>query len=159
MNTLGRSKAAAARHVDIQFHSDNMMETHSHPAINVKVQRAPEVDAPDDIRAAAWDEAVERFWQSAGIIAVEHGYSGVFSEGRSIGWLVPYTQRDAAGKLATEWTGQGPDKGYAVYPDVEDKTERRQFIRFRAAIESLLRDSLVYYVETARELTAESQVQ
>ena len=84
-------------------------------------------------------------------LAVEHGYSGVFSEGRSDGWLVPYTQHDSTGKLVTRWTGQGPDKGYPVYPDVENKAERRRFIKFRESIEKLLRESLAYYVELAGE--------
>ena len=166
MVTLGRSRAAAAKRAEIQFHSDSYTGSNAHPAINVKVQRAPEVDAPDDMRAAAWDEATTSFWHIAGTLAVEHGYSGVFNEGRSGGWLVPYTQRDKAGQLVTHWTGQGPDKGCPVYPNMEDKAERRQFIRFRAAIESLLRDSLTYYVKNARvraaeprPAAAESQVQ
>jgi hypothetical protein len=152
---LGRSKAAAARRADIQFHSDNATGCNARPAINVKIQQAPYVDAPEHITAAAWDEAAESFWKCAGTLAIEHGYSGVFSEGRSNGWLVPYTQHDAAGKLVTHWTGQGPGKGYPIYPNVEDKTERRQFIKFRESIEKLLRESLAYYVELAGELAAE----
>jgi hypothetical protein len=157
MDTLGRSKAAKSRKIEIGFHSDNATGSNAHPAINVKIQRAPYVDAPEHITAAAWDGAVEQFWQSAGTLAIEHGYSGVFSEGRSNGWLVPYTQHDAAGKLVTHWTGQGPDKGYPIYPDVEDAKERRQFVMFRTAIEALLRDSIVQYVELAGELAAEGQ--
>ena len=152
---LGRSKAARSRKVEISFHSDNATGSNAHPAINVKIQRAPYVDAPEHITAAAWDEAVESFWECAGTFAVEHGYSGVFSEGRSDGWLVPYTQHDSTGKLVTRWTGQGPDKGYPVYPDVENKAERRRFIKFRESIEKLLRESLAYYVELASELAAE----
>jgi len=159
MDTLGRSKAAKSRKVEISFHSDSAAFSAPadsfRPAINVKIQRAPYVDAPEHITAAAWDGAVEQFWQSAGTLAIEHGYSGVFSEGRSNGWLVPYTQHDAAGKLVTHWTGQGPGKGYPVYPDVENKTERRRFIAFRAAIERLLRESLAYYMELADELAGE----
>jgi hypothetical protein len=159
MNTLGRSKAAKSRKVEISFPSDSAAFSAPadsfRPAVNVKIQRAPYVDAPEHITATAWDEAVESFWKCAGALAVEHGYSGVFSEGRSSGWLVPYTQHNSAGKLVTHWTGQGPDKGYPIYPNVEDKTERRQFIKFRESIEKLLRESLAYYVELAGELAAE----
>jgi hypothetical protein len=154
---LGRSKAAAARRADIQFHSDNATGCNARPAINVKIQRAPYVDAPEHITAAAWDEAAESFWKCAGTLAIEHGYSGVFSEGRSNGWLVPYTQHDAAGKLVTHWTGQGPDKGYPRYPNVENAKERRQFVTFRTAIEALLRNSIAQYVELAGELAEEGQ--
>jgi hypothetical protein len=155
MDTLGRSKAAKSRKIEIGFHSDNATGSNAHPAVNVKIQRAPYVDAPEHITAAACDDAVKQFWQSAGTLAIEHGYSGVFSEGRSDGWLVPYTQHDSTGKLVTRGTGQGPDKGYPVYPDVENKTERRRFIKFRESIENLLRESLAYYVELAGELAAE----
>jgi hypothetical protein len=40
---------------------------------------------------------------------------------------------------------------------VEDAKERRQFVMFRTAIEALLRDSIVQYVELAGELAAEGQ--
>ena len=159
--SIGRSKAAKSRKVEISFHSDSAAFSAPadsfHPAINVKVRNCPYVDAPEHITAAAYNQTVERFWQSAGILAVEHGYSGVLSEGRSDGWLAPYTQHDSTGKLATRWTGQGPDKGYPVYPDVENKTERRQFIKFRESIENLLRESLAYYVELTGELAGEGQ--
>ena len=161
MNTLGRSKAAKSRKVEISFHSDNAAFSAPadsfRPAINVKIQRAPYVDAPEHITAAAWDEAVESFWECAGTLAVEHGYSGVFSEGRSNGWLVPYTQHDSAGKLITHWTGQGPDKGYPRYPNVEDAKERRQFVTFRTAIDALLRGSIAQYVDLAGELAGEGK--
>jgi hypothetical protein len=161
MNTLGRSKAAKSRKVEISFHSDNAAFSAPadtfHPAINVKVRKCPYVDAPEHITAAAWDEATESFWKCAGTLAIEHGYSGVFSEGRSNGWLVPYTQHDAAGKLVTHWTGQGPDKGYPRYPNVENAKERRQFVTFRTAIEALLRNSIAQYVELAGELAEEGQ--
>jgi hypothetical protein len=161
MDTLGRSKAAKSRKVEISFHSDNAAFSAPadtfHPAINVKVRKCPYVDAPEHITAAAWDEATESFWKCAGTLAIEHGYSGVFSEGRSNGWLVPYTQHDAAGKLVTHWTGQGPDKGYPRYPNVENAKERRQFVTFRTAIEALLRNSIAQYVELAGELAEEGQ--
>ena len=108
---------------EIAFHSDNATGCNAHPAINVKVQRLPPVDAPETITALAYDETVRQFWELANGIARSHGYSGVFSEGRSGGWAVPYTQHDANGNLVTEWTGQGPEKGYPVYPNVEDRRE------------------------------------
>ena len=154
--TLGRSKAAKSRKVEITFHSDSAAFEPSadsyHPAINVKVRNVPEVNASDTARERAWDRTVSEFWNSAGIIAQNHGYSGVFQEGRSNGWAVPFTQHNAKGELITEWTGQGPDKGYPVYPDVREAKERRRFLEFRAAIEALLQDSLNRYHDLALEL-------
>jgi len=89
---LGRSRAAK-RAKDIHFHSDNMLGTDGHPAIKVKYYGS----APSEY---AWDATVEDFWFSAKMIAHEHGYSGVFSEGRSGGWLVPFSQYQN-GKLKT----------------------------------------------------------
>ena len=153
--TLGRSKAAKSRKVEIAFHSDNATGANAHPAINVKVRNIPDVDAPQPILERAYDGTVAEFWDNAELIAQNHGYSGVFGEGRSNGWLVPYTQHDRAGKLVTEWAGQGPDKGYPVYPDVDNPKERRRFIEFRTDIEGLLRDSSDRYRNLALELAAE----
>jgi hypothetical protein len=153
--TLGRSKAAKSRKVEIAFHSDNATGSNAHPAINVKVHNVIDVDAPEEIRQQAYDGTVAEFWDDAKLIAQNHGYSGVFSEGRSNGWLVPYTQHDSTGKLVTDWTGQGPDKGYPVYPNADDLKERKQFVKFRTDIEGLLRDSMDRYRDLALELTAE----
>lgn len=153
--TLGRSKAAKSRKVEIAFHSDSATGANAHPAINVKVRNIPDVNAPQPILQRAYDGTIAEFWDDAEQIAQNHGYSGVFGEGRSNGWLVPYTQHDRAGNLVTEWTGQGPDKGYPIYPNVDNSKERRVFIEFRAAIEGLLRDSLDRYHDLALELAAE----
>jgi hypothetical protein len=154
---LGRSKAAKSRKVEISFHSDSATGSNAHPAINVKVQRLPWVEVSEDARTAAYDQTVEQFWISAGLIAQNHGYSAVFSEGRSSGWMAPFTQHNAAGKLVTTWTGQGPGKGYPVYPNVEDKAERRQFVEFRTDIETLLKESIAQYQELALDLAKEGQ--
>ena len=154
---LGRSKAARSRKVEISFHSDNATGSNAHPAINVKVRDLPWVETSDETRTQAYDQITEQFWLSANLIAQEHGYSGAFSEGRSNGWLVPFTQHDSTGELVTKWTGQGPDKGYPVYPNVEDDKERRQFVTFRTAIESLLKESIAQYVDLAGELAGEGQ--
>lgn len=138
--TLGRSKAAKSRKVEISFHSDNATGSDAHAAVNVKIRNLPEVEASEEARQSAWDQAVMEFWYSANLIAQNHGYSGVFSKGRSDGWLVPYTQHDSSGKLATRWTGQGPDKGYPRYPDMEDSKQRQVFVVFRADIEGLIED-------------------
>src|ERR1051326_143313 len=98
--TLGRSKRAKARKVEIQFHSDGYGQADAHPAINVKVySRWPEVaGATDAQREIAYDATVEQWWQRAQEIAHEHGYSGVFSEGRSSGWLLPFYQTTKDGR-------------------------------------------------------------
>ena len=137
---------------EIQFHSDNALGTDAHPAINVKVYHWPDVDADESVRERAYDEVVRSFWLDAELIAQIHGYSGVFSEGRSGGWLVPFTQRNKEGKLITHWTGQGPDKGYPYYPDVENKKERKVFLEFQADIEKLLSEGKDRFVELCRLL-------
>ena len=103
------------RTAEISFHADGCGL--AKPAINVKVRNLPTIVAEESILETAYNQTVEEFWYSANLIAQNHGYSGVFSEGRSDGWLVPYTQHDSHGKLVTTWTGQGPDKGYPVFPD------------------------------------------
>ena len=156
---LGRSKAARSRKAEIQFHSDSVAGSGAHPAICVKARRLPWIDVPENARIAAYDQTVEQFWISAGTLAIEHGYSGVFSEGGSNGWLAPFTQHDAAGNLVTKWTGQGPDKGYPIHPDVTDARERRQFLNFRVAIEELLAESIQQYLELAAELATDSRLE
>ena len=147
--TLGRSKAARSRKIEISFHSDNATGSNTHAAINVKVRNLPDVEAPEEARTAAYEHAVEEFWYCANLIAQNHGYSGVLSEGRSSGWAVPYTQHDRSGKLVTRWTGQGPDKGYPCYPDMEDAKQRRRFVEFRTAIEGLIEDCKNHYHDMA----------
>ena len=147
--TLGRSKAAKSRKVEISFRSDNVTGSNGHPAICVKVQNLPWAETSEEARETAYNQTVEEFWESANLIAQNHGYSGVFSEGRSNGWLVPYTQHDSTGKLVTAWTGQGPNKGYPCYPDMKDAKQRRQFVEFRAAIEGLIQDSKNRYYDLA----------
>lgn len=137
--------------IQIAFHSDNVTGSNAHPAINCKVHSLPDVDAPETITIPAYDETVKQFWQLAESIAQNHGYSGVFSEGRSGAWAVPYTQHDASGKLVTDWTGQSPEKGYPVYPNVEDSEERAQFLKFRADIENLLANVPTMYADAVAE--------
>ena len=156
--TLGRSKAAQSRKADIQFHSDGYGRA-MHAAVCVKVRSMPNVEAPETILQRAYDQTVEEFWNIAGGMAREHAYSGVFPEGRSDGWLIPYTQHDRSGKLVTDWTGQGPDKGYPVYPNVKDAGERRRFLKFRAAIEGLLRDAQDWYGNNAAGLLEKDEAE
>jgi hypothetical protein len=143
--------------IEISFHYDTGSE--AHPAINVKVhgslcRRVQDVDVPSCIDSEhAWDIMVEQWWRDATIIAHEFGYSGVFAEGRSGGWLVPFYQ-SVNGKLQKfgfpypEWSGQGGDRGYPYYPDMEDKKERRRFVKFREKIEELLNQVPELYKES-----------
>ena len=144
MNTpkVGRSKRAKQAQ-EIQFHREDWRD--SHPAINVKYRG----DAPSEY---AWDATVEQFWFHATTIAHEHGYSGVFSEGRSSGWLVPFYQY-AGNKLQkfSQWPGQGPDYGYPTYPDVNDSKERKRFIRFQKDILELLDSVPQMLADNAKE--------
>jgi hypothetical protein len=158
MNTPGRTRKA----VEIQFHSDNATGTDAHPAINVKYRGSYNPATYDNLtdgqREGVWNNCVESFWEQAGTIAHEHGYSGVFSEGRSGGWLVPYYQY-ADGKLSLKYVGQGPALGYPSYPDVEDRTERQRFVRFRKDITRLLAsvpDMLKSEADFIREVVSEA---
>jgi len=120
---------------DIELHSDGCGRE-GHPAINVKwYGRWPESDLDPETLQGIWQTVVEVFWEQATETAHLHGYSGVFSEGRSGGWLVPYFQ---GGKKFFHWPGQGGNLGYPSYPDVEDKTESKRFREFRFDIEQLL---------------------
>jgi hypothetical protein len=154
MNTLkhGRTRKAHSKQVEITFHSDDIGRSNAHPAINVKVYSLPHVEASEDAKEQAYHHAEEMFWQNAALIAHKHGYSGVFSEGRSNGWCVPYYQY-FDGKLQQwlESPGQGPDKGYPSYPDVTDAKERRRFVNFRADILELLDAAKQFYVSQVTE--------
>jgi hypothetical protein len=140
MNTprKGRTKQAT----EIQFHSDSATGSNAHPAINVKYYGSYDStydDLTPDQTQQVWDSCVESFWEQAQEIAHEHGYSGVFSEGRSGGWLVPYFQLTADGKdKFYNWPGQGGKLGYPQFPDVEIKANRTRFIRFQKAIRKML---------------------
>lgn len=129
-----------------------------HPAINVKVYRLETPEGyTDGDRERAYDWTVEQFWQDATTEAHERGYAGVFSEGRSGGWCVPYhwskpnVQHDQGGPYS-----QGPDAGYPVYPDVEhDAGAREKFRGFQRAIRRMLADVQVEYTANlaqAREM-------
>jgi hypothetical protein len=117
-----------------------------HPAINVKYQRSLyDSSIAEDVATRAYDLTVEMWWNEATNTAHAHRYTGVFSEGRSGGWCAPYFQF-AKGKLQLhgglypESTGQGPDKGYPTFVDVEDAKERRTFAKFERGILKLLAD-------------------
>ena len=134
--------------VEVAMHSDNYSGGDAHPAINVKTHHFTRnfawPDCPEEFEAHAWDILQREWWQEATSIAHVHNYSGVFAEGRSGGWLVPFTQIQG-GKVRKfhAWEGQGgpvgtPTEGYPIYPDVSDPKERKQFLSFRKDIEDLL---------------------
>jgi len=132
MNTSGRTRKAKARRTAvIQFHDGQ-------PAINVKYQARIEHGADEQTAIATWDRMVEQWWKDAEIAAQELGYSGVFAEGRSGGWLVPYTQFNGAGKQTFKWKGQGPELGYPKCPDVTQPKERARFLKLQERIAELM---------------------
>jgi len=152
MNTqIGRTRKAKTKTIEISFHSENAFSNvDAHPAINVKVYSLPEVDAPEDVKESAYGEATETFWSSAQFLAHKHGYSGVFSEGRSSGWCVPFYQiKNGEVQKFASYPGQGPFWGYPTYPDVYDPKERKRFVRFRADLLQLLETSKNWYVHMA----------
>lgn len=126
---------------EIQFHSDGMGRE-GHPAINVKVY-APVpsdlLDTPDDVYERAWESVHKGFWEEATELAHERGYSGLFSEGRSGGWMLPFYQRTADGRTRFHnWPGQGGELGYPHYPDVSNIGERSRFLAFQRRIQAML---------------------
>lgn len=137
MNTpkIGRSKQAKANNA--------ITLRDGHPAINVKVYHLRTPEGISESQAeSAYDWTVEGFWQDATIEAHERGYAGVFTEGRSGGWLVPYlwskpgVQHSHNGRYS-----QGPDAGYPRYPDAEhDSAAREKFRGFQRAIRRMLAD-------------------
>ena len=123
---------------EIEFHSDRMF-SEGHPAVNVKRYRLPSIDADDDTLEHAFEQTREAFWEEATEIAHERGYSGLFSEGRSGGWMVPFYQKTAKGKdKFHNWPGQGGDLGYPRYPDVSQIGERSRFLAFQRRIQTML---------------------
>jgi hypothetical protein len=114
-----------------------------HPAINVKVYEnlnSPLDNYTDEQRAQAWEWTVEGFWRTATDEAHKRGYTGVFAEGRSGGWLVPYNWSKGKPRhgYSTEYA-QGPEIGYPVYPDVlHNHGDRERFRAFERTIRQLL---------------------
>ena len=92
------------------------------------------------VRARAWDFTVGQFWCGAARVAHKRGYSGVFAEGRSGGWCVPYHWSKPGIKHTCNGSySQGPGVGYPVYPDVaHDSAERERFRAFEREIRRLL---------------------
>ena len=122
----------------IEYHSDGMGRE-SHAAINVKVQGHIDIEPFEAFAEQAWESCVEVFWDAAIDIAHERGYSCVFSEGQSGGWLVPFYQRLGDGRTKFHsWPGQGGDMGYPSYPDVDNIGERSRFRAFQRQIEAML---------------------
>jgi hypothetical protein len=138
---------------DVEYHSDGYGRE-SHPAINVKYQgRYRWASQPDDLSERewnqitewAWESACETFWNDATEIAHEREYSGVFSEGRSGGWLIPFYQGYPA-KRMSRWQGQGGNLGYPRYPQLVDDDGRvdvgelQRFLALQRRVKALLDD-------------------
>lgn len=119
-----------------------------HAAINVKVYnlRTPDGISEQDAERA-YEHTVEQFWNDATQAAHERGYCGVFSEGRSGGWLVPYLW--SKGSPKHNYHGgysQGPDVGYPRFPDVEhDSAAREKFRAFERDIRRMLSEVQAEY--------------
>ena len=124
----------------IEYHSAGMGQER-HAAINVKVYGPVNVDKGyEEMAEAAWESCQERFWEEAKDLAHERGYSCVFSEGRSGGWLVPFYQTLGDGRSKFHsWPGQGGHLGYPSYPDIDEVGERARFRAFQREIEQLLK--------------------
>lgn len=146
----GRSKQAKIRKSPITLRE-------GHAAINVKVYHLDSGDASSEVAELAYDWTVEQFWQDAINIAHSRGYAGVFAEGRSDGWLVPYNWSKTG--IQHTWGGpysQGPEAGYPVYPDVEHNgADRERFRAFQREIQTLLADVQEMYTANLLEAVTE----
>jgi hypothetical protein len=130
----------------IQLHSDTGYNPH--PAICVKYY-GPFPDTPelsDAERERVWESVVHCFWDTAKQIAIERGYSGVYSEGRSAGWYVPYYK-------VTET--------HTRYADVSRIGGRNRFLAFQreifallASVPKMLADECEYRTNEKREAKA-----
>lgn len=130
------------------------MQLHDgHPAINVKIQRLDVPDEHQQYATKAYETVQEAFWHEATELAQQYGYSQVFAEGRSGGWLVPFFQEateeartdrgwqthpETGATLFDLWPGQGPRWGYPRYADPDDEIEAFTFGAFEGGIESML---------------------
>lgn len=125
----------------IDYHSDGFGRD-AHAAINVKVYKRIDLpEAHEPFGEAAWESCAVTFWEDATELAHERGYSCVFSEGRSGGWLVPFYQTLGDGRSTfMRWPGQGGGMGYPRYPDVDDIGERSRFRAFERRIQAMLDD-------------------
>lgn len=145
------------------------IETHDkgHAAINVKFYgRWPDVSGAEILTQAELEQVEEsvreQFWSDVTDIAHERGYSGVFSEGRCGGWVVPFYQRTADGKdKFRNWPGQGGHLGYPIYPDVSRIGERSKFLAFQRRVKAmvdsiplLIRAEIEFQIEQAKEYQA-----
>jgi hypothetical protein len=117
--------------------------THHGYAVNVKSHgRYDYSDALTWEEAeAVWSWEAERFWDEAEEIAREHGFRGVYSEGRSGGWCVPQPQ-------------PSPDSighGIEYVPGSEWTAWLKRFRAFEADILALLAEAESDAAEALRE--------
>jgi hypothetical protein len=111
-----KTDSLAGVHV-ANYHQDRL------PAVNVKDRAwhgrlAAELDVPDDVGNALWDELRESFWESAvDFLIDEHFGSGVrfYSEGRSGGWLavdLGYEVDLEADEVEVDWDDEDDIEDY-----------------------------------------------
>lgn len=139
---------------EINLHSDT--SANPHPAVKVKLGRLPDGGTQEQ-RDAAYKRMEEEFWNMlAPELAHARGYSGVFAEGRSNGWVVPFYQTTHAGVKEFGGTkkphpGQGGDHGQPTYPDVSKIGERNRFLAFQRDIQKLLATAGKVFLQYMKE--------
>lgn len=151
---------------DIELHSDSAAFSPSaetyHMAVDVKTHglHFPDVKgATNGQTETAWEIAVESFWNAADFAAHRRGYSGVFGEGRSNGWCVPFRQIvDGFLQLHTRnsYPGQGGNHGYPTYPDFHNIGERARFRAFQRDILQLMQEAVMEYEVILSEIVADT---
>jgi len=134
----------------IEYHSDNMF-AEKHPAINVKYYGLlPRGNENEDDAYYTYIATQQSWWARATEIAHTYGYTGVLSEGRSSGWLLPYYQGD---NKWDEWPGQGPTLGYPSYPNMDDPKENERFRKFQKEILDLMKQVPTIYQQELRRIS------
>jgi len=131
---------------------------------------------PEDELTATYEAHVAAFWSQAGKVAVAHGFDGVYQEGRSGGWAVPYpippayddepefTEAELEEAAAEE--ARGDAQIYANLPDDVREFYRRAVVgmtrpqhervaNFRAAMLELKAAESRAFLESLAELREE----
>lgn len=158
----------------IDLHADSMGDD-PHAAINVKLYGGSFGVLPsrlEPLGEMAYESVQWQFWRQATDLAHESGYSDVFAEGRSGGWLVPFyqdgmTEQEIAERglarhavtrapMLLSWPGQGRKLGYPRYPDMDEIGERSRFRAFQRRIVAMLDDVPAWYAREAQYLYAET---
>lgn len=136
-------------------------ERDGHPAINVKCYRGFDTELASklgDLELRDVEESVQaEWWRQAEAEAHELGFDGVFSAGRSGGWLQPFWQTGGpfGGNTGKPWKGQGAEKEFPRFPDMSVYAHRRKVEALARRLARLMNEVPDMFDVEARRLLAE----